>query len=353
MDAGTQIYIRKTHPDDRRWDVFQAEIGYATRPEKISAITSSFPPRFTVATWGSSAIQIRCEALRDYFYAGDRHRVSGRQPSLYELLRVDRKAFPAELRLAFKLRTLELRTAQALHSNLPALGRAFNILARPELRACYDALLDDLCLPQSFPYGGFGSLLAAGDISRDGSTFYASRILAFLPEHESKHFECSLRKIVFYNDHATYRDLRRKLRSTFRPSILAVVVGFELEPVEASAGRQDRRKGDLSFKAANINTALERGIWRSGKPLFRAASKSHFPQTLLNRSPTLVRPITTLVNLPKPLIGFVSASIRDRSNEPICRSSASDWACRATSMSRELPGRHYDNLLQTPLRAFS
>src|SRR5258707_9071791 len=33
-DAGTQIYIRKTHPEERRWDVFQAKIGYATQPRK-------------------------------------------------------------------------------------------------------------------------------------------------------------------------------------------------------------------------------------------------------------------------------------------------------------------------------
>src|SRR5713226_9727004 len=34
VDAGTQIYSRKTNPEERRWDVFQAEIGYATQPRK-------------------------------------------------------------------------------------------------------------------------------------------------------------------------------------------------------------------------------------------------------------------------------------------------------------------------------
>jgi len=45
------------------------------------------------------------------------------------------KLSPAELRLAFKLRTLELNIAHAPAGDLRALNRAFNILAHPELRA--------------------------------------------------------------------------------------------------------------------------------------------------------------------------------------------------------------------------
>jgi len=134
---------------------------------------------------------------------------------LYELLQVNRNASPAELRLAFKLRTLELHTAHAPTVDVRALERAFNILARPELRACYEALLDDPGAFTLFPYGGFGSLLAAGDIARDGSTFYTSRILSFLPEQRFKHCRAPLRQVAFYNDHAIYRDSRRKLEVLF------------------------------------------------------------------------------------------------------------------------------------------
>ncbi len=56
------------------------------------------------------------------------------------------------------------------------------------------------------------------------------------------------------------------------------------------------------FKVVSINTKPARGIWRSGRPHFRAASKSRCPQTLLNRWPMLARPITASVSLPKPLI---------------------------------------------------
>jgi hypothetical protein len=130
---------------------------------------------------------------------------------------------PAELRLAFKLRTLELPTTHAPTGDLRALERAFNVLARPELCACYDALLNDPTSPALFPYGGFGSLLVAGDISRDGSTFYASRILSFLPEQRFKHFRAALRKVAYYNDRAIYRDSRRKLEVLFDQTSLPLL----------------------------------------------------------------------------------------------------------------------------------
>jgi curved DNA-binding protein CbpA len=221
--AGTQIYIRKTHPEERRWDVFQPEIGYATQPRKDKRNNVFVSAEVADSRLGISAINLPCEALRDYFYVGNRCLRWDRQSSFYELLRVNPKVSPAELRLAFKLRTLELRTTHAPAGDLRALERAFNILARPELRACYDALLDDPTSPALFPYGGFGSLLVAGDISRDGSTFYASRILSFLPEQKFKHFRAPLRKVAFYNDHAIYRDSRRKLEVLFDQTSLPLL----------------------------------------------------------------------------------------------------------------------------------
>ena len=218
--AGTQIYIRKTHLEERRWDVFQAEIGYATQPRKDKHNNLFVSAEVPDSQLGISAISLRCEALRDYFYVGNRRRWWDRQSSFYELLRVNPKVSPAELRLAFKLRTLELRTTHAPTADLRALERAFNILAHPELRACYDALQHDPASPALFPYGGFGSLLVAGDISRGGSTFYASRILSFLPQQRFKLFRAPLRNVVFHNDHAVYRDSRRKLEIFFDYSSL-------------------------------------------------------------------------------------------------------------------------------------
>ena len=76
-----------------------------------------------------------------------------------------------------------------------ALERAFNIVGQPELRACYDALLADPEAPAVFPYGGFGSLLVAGEPSRDGQTFFARRILAFSPELRRRRFHVPLRQM--------------------------------------------------------------------------------------------------------------------------------------------------------------
>jgi hypothetical protein len=212
--AATEIYIRH-NPEQRGQDGLQAEIGCATQPRKDKRDNLFISAEIPGSRLGISAIHLRCEALRDYFYFGNRQRPWDRQPSFYELLRVNPKVSPAELRLAFKLRTLELRTARAPTGDLRALERAFNIVAHPELRACYDALLNDSASPVLFPYGGFGSLLVAGDCSRDGSTFYASRILSFLPEQRFKHFRAPLRNVAFYNEHAIYRDSRRKLEVYF------------------------------------------------------------------------------------------------------------------------------------------
>jgi hypothetical protein len=222
-DAATQIYIRKTHPEEGTWDVFQAEIGYATQPRKDRRNKVFVSAEVPDSRLGISSINLRCEALRDYFYASNRRRGWDRQPSFYELLRVNPNVSPAELRLAFKLRTLELRAAHAPIGDLHALDRAFNILAHPELRACYDALLNDATSPALFPYGGFGSLLVAGDISRDASTFYASRILSFLPDRKFRRFRAPLRRVAFYNDRAIYRDSHRKLDMLFDQTLLPLL----------------------------------------------------------------------------------------------------------------------------------
>lgn len=94
------------------------------------------------------------------------------------------------------------------------------VLGHPELRACYDALLTDPASPALFPYGGFGSLLVAGDRWRDGTTFYASRILAFLPKQNTRRVRVPLRKCTFYNDRAICRDARRKCEIIFDESAL-------------------------------------------------------------------------------------------------------------------------------------
>src|SRR5271157_2017377 len=172
---------------------------------------------------GIGLIFLPCEVLREYFYRLPRTADSVDHPTLYEVLRIPASASPSELRVAFKLRDLELRTAGVRHSERVTLERAFNILGQPELRACYDALLADPEAPAIFPYGGFGSLLVAGEPSRDGQTFFARRILAFSPDLRRRRFHVPLRKCDFYDDRALCRDVRRKLEFWLDPAILHTV----------------------------------------------------------------------------------------------------------------------------------
>ena len=167
-------------------------------------------------------IHLPASAVRDHFYRGDRSRPWAESPTLYDALRVQRSASPGELRLAFKLRSLELEAARAARGELRNLERAFNMLMQPDLRSCYDALLDDADAPAVFPYGGFGSLAVGGELARDGQTFFAQRIVSFLPETSRRRFRAHLRRLDFLHDHALYRDSRRKLEVLLDPVLLPI-----------------------------------------------------------------------------------------------------------------------------------
>jgi hypothetical protein len=218
--ADTEIYIRNGRSQSGRHDIYQAPIGYAAQPRKDKRGNLFVSVQVLNPHLGISAIHLRCETLRDYFYASNRRRTWDQQTTFYELLRASPHASLAELRVAFKLRALELRTARASSSDLFTLERAFNMLGHPESRACYDALLADPSSPALFPHGGFGSLLVAGNLARDGATFYATRILSFLPERKHRYFRAPLRRLTFYSDHAIYRDSRRKLEVLFDQALV-------------------------------------------------------------------------------------------------------------------------------------
>ncbi len=221
--AGTELYVRKTSPSRSARDLYQAPIRYAAQPKADKREQLYVRAEVPSGRLGISAVHLPCEILRDYFYVADRRRPWERQPSLYDILRATPAATLAELRLAFKLRQLELRAAGASSHDHGAVERAFNILAQPELRACYDSLLKDPSAPALFPYGGFGSILVAGDRARDGQTFFATRILSFLPEQRERRFHAPLRRFEFHSDRAIYRDARRELELTLDQSSVPIV----------------------------------------------------------------------------------------------------------------------------------
>jgi hypothetical protein len=223
QEAGTEVYVRKAESARRLRDVYQAPIGYVTQPREDKRKELFLMAEVRGSRLGITAINIPCSTARDHFYVADRRREWAKQRSLYDVVGMPPTAGPAELRLSFKIRQMELQRNALLPDSQRDLERAYNILAQPGLRACYDALRRDPEAPVLFPYAGFGSLLATGDRSRDGTTFFARRILAFLPELKRHRFRAPLRKFEFYSNHAIYRDARRKLELTIDQAAMPLI----------------------------------------------------------------------------------------------------------------------------------
>ena len=216
----TEILITKNGSSGPNRYLYQVPIRHVSQPKQDKRNQHFVSAEVHHGGLGSSTVLLPCEVLRDYFYNLPNADHIADDPSLYEILHIPRSASPSELRVAFKLRDLELQTAGAARSQRVALERAFNIVGQPELRACYDALLADPETPAVFPYGGFGSLLVAGEPSRDGRTFFARRILAFSPDLRRRRFQVPLRRCDFYDDRALCRDMRRKLEFWLDPTAL-------------------------------------------------------------------------------------------------------------------------------------
>ena len=257
MAAGTEIQITKPSPSGRDRYCYQAPIGYVTLPRRGKWDQFFVSAEVRNPGLGIASVFIPCEALRDYFFPVPLvdHRAS--RPTLYDILRISQNVSPAELRVAYKLRDPELTSSGASRTEHVALERAFNILAQAELRACYNSLLADPEAPAVFPYGGFGSLLVAGERSRDGPTFLARRILGFLPDRRQRRLHVPLRRCDFYDDSALCRDVRRKLELWLDPAVLHTVwnstwnqwkhlvgVKIEVDATFVQSGKYRKRRGE-------------------------------------------------------------------------------------------------------------
>src|ERR1022692_2442408 len=220
-----EILITKNSDSGPNRYLYHVPIGYVTQPKQDKRNQHFVSAEVKRGSLGIGTIFLPCEVLREYFYRLPHTADRVDHPTLYEVLRIPPEASPSELRVAFKLRDLELQTAGVRHRERVALERAFNIVGQPELRACYDALLADPEAPAIFPYGGFGSLLVAGEPSRDGATFFARRIIAFSPDLRRRRFHVPMRKCDFYDDRALCRDLRRKLELWLDTAALPTLSG--------------------------------------------------------------------------------------------------------------------------------
>jgi hypothetical protein len=226
--------------------VYFGRVGYAAAPK--------VDPRnehFVLAEASGSELGIRSlhlpnQAIREYFYglgAGSSERT---QSTLYEMLHTTPTVTPADLRLSYRIIRLEYGDDSTFRPDTRRAERAFNILANPILRACYDALLKDPNAPAMFPYGGFGQCVAAGALADDGHTFFVRRILCYLPDQRERKFRVPLRRVQYVAGLALYRDSRRKAEVYLDSSILPLArLGCDLESVEAPGSGQGRHRGDL------------------------------------------------------------------------------------------------------------
>jgi hypothetical protein len=218
--VGAEILITKTSISAASRYLYEAPIGYVSQPKQDKRNQNFVSAEVHRGSLGIATVVLPCEVLREYFYRLPRADGGVEHPTLYDILRIPASASASELRVAFKLRDLELQTAGVPRNQRVTLERAFNIVGHPDLRACYDALLADPETPAIFPYAGFGSLLVAGESSRDGHTFFARRIVAFSPELRPRRFHVPLRRCDFYDDRALCRDARRKLEFWLDPAAL-------------------------------------------------------------------------------------------------------------------------------------
>ena len=194
----------------RSKELYFGSIGYAAQPKADKRADYFVRAEVPESRLGLKQIHLRNEAVRDYFYFANRRRSGCEEETLYDLLGTAHSASPTDLRLAWKVRLLELETAHQKRDLFRAIERAFNLLAHPDLRSCYDSLLLDADAPGLFPFGGFGSVAVAGELSADRETFFAARILAFLPDYRTRRFRAPLRRIELLNNRTVYRDSRRK-----------------------------------------------------------------------------------------------------------------------------------------------
>ncbi len=282
--VGPEILITQNATAGRKRYLYQVPIAYVSKPKDDKRNQRFVSAEVSHGSLGIGTVFLPSEVLRDYFYHLPYAADTMARSTLYEVLRIGASATPSELRVAFKLRDLELKATSARHAERVALERAFNIVGHPELRACYDALLADAEAPAIFPYGGFGSLLVAGEPARDGKTFFARRILAFSPDLTRRRFHIPLRKCEFYDGRAKCRDARRKLEFWLDPVALQthwdpswnqwkhrLGSKIEVEGTFVQSGKYRKRNGEWALVA-----------WETALPSrLNVRVPSDFPQQLM------------------------------------------------------------------------
>lgn len=195
---------RSRMPADEKELLF-VEIGPVSEPTRSRQTGDYFLCADLPGSTRPARLVFRPESVRSYFF----HLGDETGPSLYELLGADADASPAQLRLAWRLCQLSSHLSPVDTRSCRQAEKAFNLLAHPSLRACYDKMRRDEQHPPLFPYGGFGLIVAAGRLNATGDAFFANRILAYQPETTQDRMRFLLRSAEFLPEHILLRDTRR------------------------------------------------------------------------------------------------------------------------------------------------
>jgi hypothetical protein len=190
--SGRLVVVRRTSNAIGARDVVCARIAPRFQHERgneemASCLIAKVKGEFDVRTVVFSA-----DSIRRHFYALP-HKDGKR--SLYEILSAEESVGTEGLRLAWRVKTLESLIAGG-KGTLAIAERAFNLLANPEIRAAYDAgRHDEKLLP--FPYCAHGDCVVSGELSADGTTFFADAIISFRPTLRRERITILLRKCEF------------------------------------------------------------------------------------------------------------------------------------------------------------
>ena len=188
--VGPEILVSpRMLPPDRAVMPTRRRSDTSASPSRTNGTSTSFLRRFTGEASASATVFLPCEVLREYFYGLPRAADRVDHPTLYEVLRIPASASPSELRVAFKLRDLELSTAGAAAQRASGTGAGIqHPLVSPN---CALAMTRCWPIPKRRPYfrmvdSALFSLPASLPVMEQ--TFFARRILAFAPDLRRRRF---------------------------------------------------------------------------------------------------------------------------------------------------------------------
>jgi hypothetical protein len=174
----------------------------------------------SAAEHGISKVLVTSAQIRDYFFAPDRSAQWADQPSWFEVLGIRKNSTPAEIRLAYRVRMLELKTkrSESNGSIQAQLARGLQILLDANLRQTYLSLQENPEANIAFPPWTVGCLRALGQ--KKGDLFVVRDFVGFYPLTEARTVRLALRRFRFEGLDAVYRDARKRIVIHFDSSLL-------------------------------------------------------------------------------------------------------------------------------------